>query len=219
MLVVDDQVVFRGGLVRLLESQPDMKVVGEAGALREAVDQAHALRPDVILMDLGLPDGSGLGATLAILAEMPDTRIVFLTVHDDDEDLFAAIRAGAKGYILKSVSVPDLFSQLRGVMRGEAAISPAIARRILGEFSRIPSTSRAELPETSKLTARELEVVRALAQGATNREIAEQLAVSENTVRTHVHNVLAKLHLHSRRDLTNYARAHGLSFSSGDPNM
>lgn len=210
VLVVDDHILFREGVVRRLESQPDLIVVGETGSMRGAIVMARDLRPDVILMDIGLPDGTGLEATVAIMADIPTTHIIFLTVHDDDGALFAAIRAGAMGYLSKDVGPAELFSKLRGVVRGEAAMSPVLARRILEEFSRLPAPPQAKLPDATRLTAREIEIVRALARGATNLDIAKQLVISENTVRTHVQNVLAKLRLHSRRDVAEYARAQGL---------
>jgi DNA-binding NarL/FixJ family response regulator len=169
----------------------------------------------VVVMDIMLPDGTGLEATLSILAERPATKIVFLTVHDDDDNLFAAIRAGGVGFLSKDIGIAELVSKLRGVMRGEAAITPTIARHILEEFSRLPPAPAIQ-PETVELTDREIEIVRALARGASNREIAERLVITENTVKNHVQNVLLKLHLHSRRDVVDYARRHGLMLSSGN---
>lgn len=215
LMIVDDHVLFRSGLVRLLGAQPDIRLIGEAGTMRDAIALAHNARPDLILMDISLPDGTGLEATQAILAELPDTQIVFLTVHDDDDHLFAAIRAGGVGYLPKNVGASELVSRLRDVRRGEAAISPAIARRILDEFSRLPAP-RFNAAENVELTARELEIVRMLARGASNRDIAERLVISENTVKNHVQNVLNKLHLHSRRDVKDYARTRGLVPPSND---
>jgi len=209
LLLVDDHVLFRSGLVRLLAAQPDFKVVGEAGTVREAVALARDVQPDLILMDISLPDGTGLDATRVILSELPATKIVFLTVHDDDEHLFAAVRAGGMGYLLKNVSAGELVSRVRGVRYGDAAISPRLASRILDEFSRLPAPAADETP-IGALTSRETEIVRLLARGASNREIAQQFVISENTVKNHVQNVLAKLHLHSRRDVDKYARSHGL---------
>lgn len=211
MLLVDDHVLFREGLVSLLGSQPDMNVVAEAGSMREAIAKARETQPDLVLMDISLPDGSGLDATRAILAEMPSTKIVFLTMHEDDEQLFAAIRAGAMGYLLKNVRAAELLKRLRTVAAGEAGVSPAIARRILEEFSHMATPRQADLPEATQLTAREIEIIRELARGATNREIARRLVISENTVKNHVSNVLAKLHLRSRRDVADYVRDHGLT--------
>lgn len=210
LLLVDDHILFREGLVSLLASQPDFKVAGQAGSMREAITLARNLKPTLVVMDISLPDGTGLDATRAILADRPETKIVFLTVHDDDEQLFAAIRAGALGYLSKGVRAAELLKRLRNVARGEAGISPAIARRILQEFSRTRTSAPAELTDATQLTAREQEIVRELARGATNREIARRFVISENTVKNHVRNVLSKLHLRSRRDVADYARDHGM---------
>jgi DNA-binding NarL/FixJ family response regulator len=211
ILVVDDHVLFREGLVSLLASQSDLKVIDQAGSVREAVAKARALKPHVVLMDITLPDGTGVEATQAILAEQPNTRVVFLTVHDDDERLFAAIRAGAMGYLLKNVRASELLDRLRGVARGETGLSPAMARRVLEEFSKTPPPQPIQAALTTELTAREKEIVRELARGATNREIAGKFVISENTVKNHVRNVLSKLRLRSRRDIADYAREHGLT--------
>jgi DNA-binding NarL/FixJ family response regulator len=210
ILLVDDHILFREGLVSLIDAQPDMKVVGGASCVQEAVELHRTLKPNLVLMDFGLPDGTGLDATKTILAESPDTTIVFLTVADDDERLFAAIRAGAMGYLFKNVRAAELLKTLRGVVHGEAGVSRASARRVLEEFSRLPPPPQIDPFENTELTPRELELVRELARGATNNEIAQRFVISENTVRNHVHNVLAKLRLHSRRDVADYARAHGL---------
>lgn len=210
VLLVDDHVLFRSGLVRLLSVQPDIKVVGEAGTRVEALALARDLQPDLILMDINLPDGTGVDAAAAILAELPSIKIIFLTVYDDDEHLFAAVRAGGMGYLLKNVGATELVSRVRGARYGEAALSPALAGRILDEFARLPAAAGGEQAVQAVLTAREIEIVRLLARGASNRYIAAQLVISENTVKNHVQNVLAKLHLHSRRDVPGYARTHGL---------
>ena len=198
LLVVDDHVLFRQGLTRLLDPQPDFKVISEAATVQETIALTRVLHPDAVLMDISLPDGTGLDATQAIIAERPGTKIVFLTAHDDDESLFAAIRAGGIGYLPKSVGAAELINQLRGISRGEAVISPAIARRILAEFSRLPSPEDPNTSTAIQLTTREIEIIRAVAGGATNHEIAERLLISEHTVKNHLKRVLAKLHLHSR---------------------
>ena len=211
LLLVDDHILFREGLASLIAPQPDLLVVGEAGSVSEALTLARQLRPDVILMDFSLPDGDGRQATQAILAELPATRVVFLTVHDDDETLFDAIRAGALGYLYKNTRAAELLKRLRAVAHGDAGVSPAIARRILQEFSRLPAQpASADTVAATELTPREVEIVRELAQGASNRTIAEHLMISENTVKNHVRNVLAKLQLRSRREIADYARDRGL---------
>lgn len=215
ILLVDDHVLFREGLVSLLEAQTDMEVIGQASTVREAVALTQTGQPNVVVMDFTLPDGTGVMATQAILAERPTTQIVFLTVNEDEQSLFEAVRAGATGYLFKNVRAAELVMTLRGVARGEAGISRVMARRILEEFSRLPSPSRADGVEpAASLTSREMEIIRELASGATNQEIARRLVISENTVKNHVRNVLAKLHLRSRRDIASYARDHGLSSSS-----
>jgi DNA-binding NarL/FixJ family response regulator len=210
ILIVDDHVLFRDGLVSLLSAQPDFDVVGQAGSVCEAVAMACELQPDMVLMDFGLPDGSGLEATQAILADRSETSIVFLTVHEEDDRLFAAIRSGAKGYLLKNVPVSKLLTHLRGVKRGEAAISGAMTSRILIEFSRLQPPRNTDESEVGDLTSREVEVLQELAKGSTNREIAGQLFITENTVKNHVRSILAKLQLRNRREATSFALRHGL---------
>jgi DNA-binding NarL/FixJ family response regulator len=216
VFIVDDHVLFREGLVSLLETQPDITVAGEAGSVSEAIGMARELEPDLILMDFGLPDGTGLEATQAILAEQPEAKIVFLTVHEQDDRLFAAIRSGAKGYLLKNVPVSKLLDYLRGVERGEAAVSPAMTSHILEEFARLGSGPDPGPAELSELTTREVEVLQEVARGATNREIADRLCISENTVKNHMGNILAKLNLRNRREAAGFARRHGLLNSSSE---
>ncbi len=210
LLLVDDAVLFRESLVNLLRQEPDLAVVGQAGSVAEAIQVARAVQPDIILMDFSLPDGTGLDATVTILAERPETKIVFLTVHEDDERLFGAVRAGARGYVYKNAHAVDLVQTLQGVARGEAGLSRALARRILDEFARTPAAAAAEANEHPELTVREGEIIRELAHGQSNKEIAARLVISENTVKNHVRNVLTKLHLRSRREVAKYARDHGL---------
>ncbi|MEK7323791.1 MAG: response regulator transcription factor [Chloroflexota bacterium] len=218
LLLVDDHILFREGLVGLISPQPDMKVVGQASSAKEAIALARDLKPDLILMDISMPDGSGIDAARVIMADAPTAKIMFLTVHSDDEQLFAAVRVGAVGYAFKNVRAAELLKSIRGIGRGEAAISRPIARRILDEFSRMtPQQQRpAEAHETVELTSREIEIVRELAQGASNREIAAKLVISENTVKNHVRNVLSKLRVRSRRDVADYARDHGLASPRSD---
>jgi DNA-binding NarL/FixJ family response regulator len=212
LLVVDDHILFREGLVSLIARQPDMQVLGEAGSVAEAVDMARLLKPDMILMDFNLPDGNGLDATRIILAEFPQVKIVFLTIYDEDERLFAAVRLGAKGYLLKNIPVAHLLASLWAVEKGEPALSPDMVARIMGEFARTPAPepSTTGSDPLSQLTSRELEVLRELATGASNRIIADRLFISENTVRNHVHNVLEKLGLSNRREAVSLARQNGL---------
>ena len=209
ILLVDDHALVREGLGSLIAAQPDMLVVGQAGSLREAVPLAERLRPDLVLMDFTLPDGTGADAARAILAALPGTKIVFLTVHDDDERLFAAITAGAVGYLLKSVRAADLLSRLRAVMRGEVALSPAIGQRILDAVAQRPAPRPAETAPGA-LTEREVAIVRLIVQGHTNRQIADALHLSVRTVEYHRANVTSKLGLRTRAELVQYAAQHGL---------
>jgi DNA-binding NarL/FixJ family response regulator len=214
ILIVDDHRLFRDGLVGIIKAQPDFQVVGQASTVRGAIAKAGELQPDTILMDFGLPDGTGLEATLAILADRPETNIVFLTVHEEDDSLFAAIRSGAKGYLLKSVSAAKLLEYLRGLECGEAAISRATASRIMEEFCRLVPQRHHGPVGVGNLTSREVEVLRELATGASNQVIATNLVIAENTVRNHVHSILAKLNLRDRREAADFARSHGLVIPS-----
>ncbi len=211
VLIVDDHILFREGLSGLLHAQADMEVVGECGTVREAIEQALVTQPEVILMDFSLPDGTGLEATHAILAQLPQTQIIFLTVHDNDERLIAAMRAGAKGYLLKNLSVSKLLASLRALERGEAAISRTMMARILEEFAQSTTPSTPAPSPLVGLTSREIEVLQELANGITNQEIATRLYISENTVKNHIHNILEKLNLHNRREAIEFARKHGLA--------
>jgi two-component system NarL family response regulator len=209
ILVVDDHAIFRKGLVGLLKPEPDLEIVGEAGSVREAVEQALRLRPDLILLDFSLPDGTGLDAMQPILAKLPGGKIVFLTIQDADDVLFDAIRKGAKGYILKSVPVSELLASLKALELGEPAISRHMTARIIEEFAKTdkPSGAAAEL---SQLSRREREILHELASGATNCEIADRMTLSENTVKHHVHNIFKKLELENRHQAIRFAQRHGL---------
>jgi DNA-binding NarL/FixJ family response regulator len=201
ILLVEDHLLFQESLGRLLDSQPDMTVVGGATTVLEAVTKARQLKPDLILMDFTLPDGTGLDATQAILAELPHTKIVFLTIHEDDERVFNAIRRGAQGYLLKSVTSSNLLSYLRGLERGEAAIQPEVTARILKEFAQLAPREDLTAEGLSKLTNRQREILKELKTGATNRQIAARLVISEQTVKNHVSRVLKKLNIKSRHEL------------------
>ena len=212
ILLVDDHILFREGIASLLCGQPDLSVVGEAGSVPDAIKLARELQPDLVLLDLGLPPGSGLDAMRSILAERPETNIVMLTLHEQDELLFAAIRGGAKGYLLKNTPVSKLVSYLRGVELGEAAITPRLAGRIIEEFSR-SRPPRESGDGLGKLTPREAEVLQELTTGATNREIAGRLVLSEQTVKNYVRKILSKLHIKNRREAARFA--HRGNFEAG----
>ena len=210
VLIIEDHILFRDGLISLFESTPDFNVVGDADSVFEGVEKARSLKPDIILMDFSLPDGTGLDATQIILSEMPQCKIVFLTVYEADEKLFAAIRAGAKGYLPKNVARSDLISSLRALDRDEIAISRKMASQIVEAFSHssLQTTSHEEL--LSRLTPREMDVLGELQNGVTNQEISDQLFISENTVKHHIRNILKKLEVENRREAGLIARQAGL---------
>lgn len=209
VLLVDDQLLFRKGVRSLLDEEPDMVVVGEASNGLEAVQQALAREPDVVLMDINMPICGGVEATRQIKAKRPETKIVALTVSDEDDDLFEAIKTGAEGYLLKDLRPDELFQMIRGVMRGETPISPAVAGKLLSEFRRRPWRQPSQRAGWD-LTARELEVLQLVAEGLGNAEIAARLFVVEGTVKNHLHNILEKLHLENRVQAAAYAIREGL---------
>jgi NarL family two-component system response regulator LiaR len=206
LLIADDHTLVRAGLCALISTEPGMEVVGEAADGVEAVLKARSLRPDIILLDLVMPRQGGIEAIAEIKAEDPEARILVLTSFADDDKVFPAIKAGALGYLLKDSSPQQLLQAIRDVHRGESALDPAIARKLIRELNQPPDLPRTEEP----LTAREAEVLRLVAQGLSNQEIAERMVVSERTVRTHVSNILSKLHLANRTQAALYAVREGL---------
>ncbi len=210
ILLVDDHILFRKGLASLLASHKELEVVGEAGDGLQAIELAHETMPDLIMMDIGMPGCNGLEATRRIKRDMPHVKIVMLTVSDDDCDLFAAIRNGAQGYLLKNLEPHQLFEMLERARRGEAAISGVLAAKILQEF-REPGQDLSQQAEVrDELTPREIEVLEQVVQGASNKEIAVALSISENTVKIHLRNILEKLHLQNRIQAAVYAVREGL---------
>jgi len=212
ILIVDDHTVLREGLTSLLNSQPDFEVVGNVGTVNDAIAAACNLNPNLILMDIGLPDGTGVDATKAILAKRPNTDIVMLTIHDSDEMLFDAMRSGAKGYLMKNTSMNNLISSLRSLERGEAAISRKMTRRILSGLVNDQDTRPGD-DAIQQLTAREVEILAEVSSGATNKEIAERLFISVNTVKNHIHDILRKLDLKNRREARMFAIRNGIKKS------
>jgi len=211
VLLVDDHELFREGLAGIIAAQPDMQVVGEASDGLEAVVKALELKPDLILMDIQMPGVDGLEATRQIKRELPEAIIVILTVRDEDEKLFEALKNGAQGYLLKSIRSREMLDMLRGTARGEAAISPLLAGRMLEEFRRLSRLAPLDHGEESEvLTQREQEVLGLVAAKKSDKEIAETLSISLNTVKTHLRNILAKLHVNSRREAARLARSKGL---------
>jgi len=217
VLLVDDHSLFRKGIASLLSAEPGFEVVGEAANGVEGLEKARELMPDVILMDISMPEMDGLEATRRIKEEIPYVRIVILTVSDEDENLFQAIRNGAQGYLLKRIEPRALFSTLRGVGDGEAPISRTMATKLLAEFAR-QSTRQAVAPNPfATLTPREKEVLGLIALGKSNKEIATALAIAENTVKNHLKNILEKLHLENRVQAATYAIREGLADAPPKP--
>jgi DNA-binding NarL/FixJ family response regulator len=206
VLVVDDHELFRRGLEIVLSQEPDIEVVGEAGDGAEAVGKAADLLPDIILMDVRMPRRSGIEACTAIKEVAPSTRIIMLTISDEEADLYDAIKAGATGYLLKEISTDEVSAAIRAVADGQSQISPSMAAKLLTEFkSMVQRTDERPLVPAPRLTDRELEVLKLVATGMNNRDIAKELFISENTVKNHVRNILEKLQLHSRMEAVVYA--------------
>ncbi|KAB8143515.1 response regulator transcription factor [Chloroflexia bacterium SDU3-3] len=214
VLIADDHVLVRKGLRALLAREPDISVIGEASDGRAAIEAAAQLQPDVILMDLSMPELDGIEATRAISARQPEIRILVLTSFTTDDKVFPALKAGARGYLLKDSEPEALTQALRQVYRGESSLHPAIARKVLQELTSPAPPPAAPTPEP--LTEREIEVLRLIAQGFSNKEIAARLVITEKTARTHVSNILHKLQLASRTQATLYALREGLVSLEGD---
>jgi DNA-binding NarL/FixJ family response regulator len=211
LLIVDDHILFREGLRNIIGHWNDFEVVGEARNGLEAVELARELLPDIVLMDISMPVLDGLQATRQITGELPSVQVVMLTMSDDEENLFAAIQSGARGYVLKDIPSTGLHKKLSGVLRGEAALSGVMATKILNEFSRIKPEGGAPLVAgLEPLTGREQQVLELVVQGLSNPEIAKELCLSENTVKKYLHNILDKLHLNNRVEAAIYAVKEGL---------
>lgn len=211
ILLVDDHILFRKGMAALLNVRKNYEIVGEAGDGFEALEAARNTLPDVILMDIHMPRCDGLEAIRMIKREMPHVKIVVLTVSDDSQDLFQAIKGGAQGYLLKNLEPRQLYDCLENIGRGESALSGTIAAKILQEFSNPGSTAeQAADGMVEQLTARETTILQLVADGKTNKEIAAELVISENTVKIHLRNILEKLHLKNRIQIAVYAARQGL---------
>jgi DNA-binding NarL/FixJ family response regulator len=209
VLIVDDHALFRHGVRTTIERDGDLQVVGEATDGGEALAQARQLHPDLILMDISMPNCSGLEAVRAIKCELPRCKVIMLTVHSNRENLLEAIKSGAEGFLSKNVRAEVLLSSLRGALRGEAAISSSMAVHVLREFARLAQIEARQVNE--QLTIREKQVLAELSHGSSNREIADALYISENTVKAHVGHILKKLHVHSRSEAAAYAQRLALS--------
>ena len=210
ILLVDDHSIFRKGLANLLAKEKEFQVVEEAKDGKEAFQKAKDLKPDLVLMDIYMPGGDGLEATRRITEALPSTKVVILTVSEEDKNLFEAIKCGAYGYLLKEIEIEQLYEMLRGIFRGEAPISRATATKILTEFAKRARRTQAEIDE-EQLSPREQEVLQLLTQGLTNKQIAHKLGIVEGTVKVHLKNILAKLHLTNRVEAATLALKKGLT--------
>jgi DNA-binding NarL/FixJ family response regulator len=207
VLLVDDHALFRAGMASLLQAW-GLHVVGQAGNGKEAVEKAHQLHPDLVFMDINMPSPNGLEATRAIKAELPETKVIMLTVSDDEQDLFEAIKSGAEGYLLKNLREEEFEELINRVRRGEPVMSPAMARRLLHEFALLKQKERHQQDEGG-LTDRERQVLEQVARGSTNKEIAATLDISGNTVNYHMKNIVSKLHVRNRAEVVAWALEHG----------
>ncbi|MHB2023409.1 MAG: response regulator [Mycobacteriales bacterium] len=206
VLVVDDHALFRSGLRMVLAQEPDIEVVGEANDGGQALTVAMEKTPDIVLMDVRMPGHSGIEACLSIKSAVPSAKIIMLTISDEEADLYEAIKAGAMGYLLKEISIEEVATAIRAVYGGQSLISPSMASKLLSEFASMikKSDDQPQVP-APRLTEREMEVLRLVAKGLNNRDIAKQLFISENTVKNHIRNILEKLQLHSRMEAVVYA--------------
>lgn len=210
LLIAEDEPVARQAMARLFDLETDIKVVGEAENGEQAVDLARRLLPDVVLMDIRMPRLDGIKATQIIKQETPNVAIVILTIYDDDTNVFQAIKAGAIGYVLKDSPIDVTLEAVRAACKGEGVMHPAIAGRVMKEFARIHAERAADLEVFADLTDREREVLKLVASAKTNREIAEELFISEKTVKNHISNILFKLQANDRTEAALYAARHGL---------
>jgi DNA-binding NarL/FixJ family response regulator len=213
VLICEDQTLMREGLKTILELDnglPPFEIIGEASDGEEAVQQANTLSPDIVLMDIQMPRQNGVQATAAISATLPATRVIILTTFDNEDYVFDAIKAGAMGYLLKDTPANDLAATIRRVHQGESFIQPQVATRLLMEFGRRGPTSKGATGEEEELSQRELDVLKLLAQGASNRDIAARLVLAEGTIKNHVSSILIKLHAANRTQAANKARERGL---------
>ncbi len=204
VIIVDDQELFRRGLTMLMDAETGLDVVGEAGDGQTGIELASRVAPDVVLLDVRMPKVSGIEACVAIKETVPAAKILMLTVSDEESDLYEAVKSGANGYLLKDSSIEEVAQAIRVVADGQSLISPSMAVKLIDEFKQMSKPDRGQT-STFRLTERELEVLRLVAQGLNNKDIAKRLFISENTVKNHVRNLLEKLQLHSRMEAVLYA--------------
>jgi two-component system NarL family response regulator len=207
VLIADDHTLFRKGVRKMLEAEEDMQVVGEAATGQEALEQARMVMPDVIIMDIQMPDMDGIEATRTLRREMPRIGIIFVTMFRDDEFVFRGLQAGGRGYILKDADPETMLRAIRAVAHGESLLGPAVAQKVLRQFSALPGR---QAPLVDDLTPREQEVLTLIAQGRSNKEIARELCISEKTVKNHINNIFSKLHVYDRTQAMLYAIRKGL---------
>ncbi|WP_449271901.1 response regulator [Halostreptopolyspora alba] len=214
VLVVDDHAFFRRGLVSVIADEHDINVVGEAGDGEEAIRKTRDLAPDVVLMDVRMPNVNGIDACVGVKDAAPDAKIVMLTMSDEEDDLFDALKAGATGYLLKEVSVTELPQAVRAVVDGQSFLNPSMATKLIAEFTTLArrgkDRTRPTNTDEAPLTSREMEVLRLIARGLSNRTISEELFITENTVKNHVRNILEKLHMRTRMEVAIHAVQSGL---------
>lgn len=210
VLICDDHIMVRQGVRMVLQSEPDIELVGEAGRGEEAVALAEQLKPEVVIMDLSLPDMSGIEATKRIKAALPNTRVIALTMHEEEPYVMEVLRAGAEAYIVKRSAAADLVNAMRQVMAGQAVLDPVVTKAVVSGYVSRPTPPTPDKETDSVLTPREREILILVAEGFTNAEIAKKLYISEKTVQTHRSNILDKLNIHDRTELVRYAIRHGL---------
>lgn len=206
ILIVDKHILFRDGLASVLSKQPGFTVIGEAGTIKSALEKTLEHNPDLVLMNINLPDGNGLDTIKEILNHRPETKIVILTKHDNEDYFLRAIRNGANGYLLKNIPVGELIKSISALEYGQVAISRKMTKQLVDELHRIGNGSKPDTSRFDVLTFREVEVLRYLGDGFSNGEIADQLSIAENTVRVHVHSILKKLNFRSRREVYHFIR-------------
>jgi len=216
VLIADNKELFREGLVKLLESQPHIQVVCHCNNGSKAIEKARETKPDVVVMDVQMPDCDGIETAQCINKELPDTKVAMLTDSEEEEKLFSALKVGAKGYLLKNIGIENLVKSIDLIAEGEIIISPPLAERLICEFTSLEEDKQARDAEEHLLSDREMEVLKLVASGATNREIATSLIIAENTVKVHIKNILEKLHLRNKQQAAAYAVQQGLVLETGD---